>query len=101
MSKQLYIIQLTYIKDLEVIDRLMKIHVAYLKKYYKLNKFIVSGRQVPRKGGIILCCAGTIKEVKSIIAEDPFLIQGAAKYKIIPFLSGMYSKNFGEVLIDL
>ena len=101
MSKQLYIIQLTYIKDIEEIDDLMKIHVVYLKKYYKLNKFIVSGRQVPRKGGIILCYAETPEEVKSIIEEDPFMIHAAAKYKIIPFLSSMYSKNFGASLNDL
>ena len=101
MSKQLFLIQLTYIKELEEIDNLMKIHVAYLKKYYKLNKFIVSGRQLPRKGGIILCYAETLKEVKIIIDEDPFMVHGAAKYKIIPFLASMYSKNFGAVLNDL
>lgn len=101
MSKQLFLIQLTYIKELDEIDNLMKIHVAYLKKYYKLNKFIVSGRQVPRKGGIILCYADTLNEVKTIINEDPFMIHSAARYKIIPFLTSMYSKSFGSVLNSL
>ncbi len=101
MSKQLFLIQLTYIKELDEIDNLMKIHVAYLKKYYKLNKFIVSGRQVPRKGGIILCYADTLKEVKTIIDEDPFMTHAAARYKITAFLASMYSKNFGSVLNGL
>ncbi len=101
MPKQLFLVQLTYVKDLDEIDNLMKVHVAYLKKYYKLNKFIVSGRQVPRKGGIIICYASSIKEVKTIIDEDPFLVHAAARYKIIPFLASMYSKNFGSLLNDL
>jgi uncharacterized protein YciI len=82
-------------------DRLMKVHVAYLKKYYKLNKFIVSGRQVPRKGGIILCYADDLKEVKTIMNEDPFYINQAARYKIIPFLASMCSGNFKLVLNGL
>ncbi len=101
MSKQLFLIQLTYIKELDEIDNLMKLHVAYLKKYYKLNKFIFSGRQVPRKGGVILCYADSVKDIKTIIEEDPFKIYAAARFKIIPFLASMYSKDFGAVLNKL
>ena len=37
MPKQSFPVQLTYVEGLDVIDNLMKVHVAYLKKYYKLN----------------------------------------------------------------
>ena len=101
MPKELFIINLTYKKDIAAIDELMKVHVTYLRKYYKLNKFIVSGRQVPRKGGIILCYAGSVKEVESIVEEDPFVQQGAATYKIITFNASMSSSNFKLLLDEL
>lgn len=98
MAKELFLIILTYKKDVSEIDDLMPVHVTYLKKYYKLNKFIVSGRQVPRKGGIILCYADDLTEVNGIVAEDPFIENGAATYKIIRFRASMSSSNFKALL---
>lgn len=79
----------------------MKPHVSYLKKYYKINKFIFSGRQIPRTGGIILCSAKDLKEVEEIIDEDPFITNMLARYEIIPFQASMYSENFKSVLDHL
>ena len=98
MSKQLFLVILTYKKDLDEIDALVKPHVAYLKKYYKLNKFIVSGRQIPRTGGIILCAADDFNEVEAIVKKDPFVKKKAAGYSIIKFLSSMCSTDFTSLL---
>ena len=32
----------------------MKAHVAFLNKHYASGRFVVSGRKVPREGGIII-----------------------------------------------
>lgn len=53
----MFIINLNYIVPLEKIDAHMTEHVKFLQKYYKLNKFVASGRKVPRTGGIILALA--------------------------------------------
>ena len=50
----MFVIELTYKVDLAEIDARMAAHVIFLKKYYASGNFLVSGRKVPRDGGIIL-----------------------------------------------
>jgi len=50
----MFIIELTYNATLAEIDAHMAAHVSFLKKYYAAGKFLVSGRKVPRDGGIII-----------------------------------------------
>lgn len=81
----MFVVDLTYIVPLEAIDAAMGDHMKFLRKYYKLNTFIASGRKVPRTGGIILVLAKTKEEVEGIINEDPFIIKKLAKYSITEF----------------
>ena len=66
------------------IDAHMKAHVAFLDKYYAAGHFVVSGRQVPRTGGIILA-VGTRPQIESIAAEDPFVREGLADVRVVEF----------------
>ena len=50
----MFLIELTYTSDLAAIDAAMKAHVAFLNKHYASGHFLVSGRKIPREGGIIL-----------------------------------------------
>ncbi|EGB15864.1 YCII-related protein [Pseudodesulfovibrio mercurii] len=81
----MFILLLTYVKPLSEIDRLIPPHVEYLEKNYAAGTFLFSGRREPRTGGVIIARAGSRAEVKAIIAEDPFLIEGAAEYEIVEF----------------
>ncbi len=81
----MFVVDLNYIAPLEKIDAIMGDHMTFLRKYYKLNTFIASGRKVPRTGGIILVLAKSIEEVESIINEDPFIKNKLAEYKITEF----------------
>lgn len=90
----MFLILLKYDTDLRKIDENLLAHRAYLDKYYALNKFICSGAQVPRTGGVILCNAESKEEVMKIIAEDPFHIHQAAEYSIIEFSPTKYAKGF-------
>jgi uncharacterized protein YciI len=68
----MFIVDLKYIVPLEQIDAHMNDHVKFLRKYYKQNVFVASGRKVPRTGGIILALAGSMDEIQQIISEDPY-----------------------------
>jgi uncharacterized protein YciI len=81
----MFVIDLKYIAPLEKIDAIMGDHMKFLKKYYKLNAFVASGRKVPRTGGIILVLAKSKEEVEKIINEDPFVINKLAEYSIVEF----------------
>jgi len=50
----MFVIELTYTAPLKDIDASMPAHMKFLKKYYAAGTFLVSGRKIPRDGGIIL-----------------------------------------------
>ena len=81
----MFVIELIYKSDLERIDRSMKAHVAYLKKYYDAGHFLVSGRKIPRDGGIIVAVGASREQIEGIIREDPFVSGGLADFKVIEF----------------
>jgi uncharacterized protein YciI len=81
----MFVIELVYKADLKEIDAHMSAHVRFLKKYYAAGNFLVSGRKIPRDGGIILAVGKSRQEIESIIKEDPFNVHGLADFRIIEF----------------
>lgn len=94
----MFIINLHYIVPLEQLDAHMTEHVKFLQKYYKLNKFVVSGRKVPRTGGIILALAKSSEEVDQIIREDPFYQHKLAEFSVTEFLTSQSHPEMKKVL---
>ena len=81
----MFVIELTYKADLAEIDAHMAAHVIFLKKYYSSGNFLVSGRKIPRDGGIILAVGKSRRQIEAIVEEDPFYEQGLANFRIIEF----------------
>jgi uncharacterized protein YciI len=81
----MFVIELTYKAPLSEIDASMAAHVKFLKKYYAAGNFLVSGRKVPRDGGIIVAVAKAREDVEAIVREDPFYTRGLADFRIIQF----------------
>ncbi len=86
----MFIIDLNYIVPLEELDLHMVAHVKYLKKYYKQNVFVASGRKVPRSGGIILALAKSKHEIEKILEEDPFIKHKVASFTVTEFLASQF-----------
>src|SRR6266576_3482160 len=81
----MFLIELIYKVPLAEIDAHMAAHVAFLKKYYASGHFLVSGRKIPRDGGIILAVGKSRPQIETIIQEDPFYAHGLADFRIIQF----------------
>jgi uncharacterized protein YciI len=81
----MFVIELTYKVDLAQIDAHMVAHVKFLKKHYASGSFLVSGRKIPRDGGIILAVGQSRQQIEAIIQEDPFCERGLADFRIIEF----------------
>jgi uncharacterized protein YciI len=81
----MFVIELTYKASLREIDAAMAAHVAFLKKYYAAGTFLISGRKIPRDGGIILAVGETKEQIEAIMREDPFYARGLADFRIIQF----------------
>jgi len=94
----MYIILLSYSHGLEMIEKHLAEHRVFLDKYYALDRFICSGAQNPRTGGVILCKADSKVEVEQIVQEDPFNIHGVATYQIIEFKPTKFAPAFESFL---
>src|SRR6478672_1366265 len=81
----MFVIELIYKVDLTQIDAHMRAHVRFLKKYYAAGNFLVSGRKIPRDGGIILAVGKSRAAIQAIVAEDPFFAHGLADVRITEF----------------
>jgi uncharacterized protein YciI len=81
----MFVIELIYKAELSEIDAHMKEHVAFLNKHYAAGRFLVSGRKIPREGGIILAVGESRAQIEAIIREDPFCSRGLADFRVIEF----------------
>jgi uncharacterized protein YciI len=81
----MFVIELVYKVDLTKIDSHMAAHVMFLKKYYAAGNFLVSGRKIPRDGGIILAVGKSRRQIEAIVEEDPFHEHDLADFRIIEF----------------
>jgi uncharacterized protein YciI len=84
-ASTLFVVELIYKADLSEIDAHMAAHMRFLKKYYASGNFLVSGRKIPRDGGIVLAVGRSRQEIEAIIREDPFHAHGLADFRVIEF----------------
>ena len=94
----MFIIDLTYKKDLVEVEKYLPEHISFLDKYYASGHFIASGRKNPRIGGIILVNTDSKETIQKIISEDPFYIQEIAAYTFTEFYPTKYSQHFKKIL---
>ena len=85
MLARMFVIELEYRVGLDQIDAAMGAHVVFLKKHYASGSFLVSGRKIPRDGGIILAVAKSRQEIEAIMQEDPFVQRGLAGFRVTEF----------------
>lgn len=71
----------------------------FLEKNYKNKNFIMSGRKIPRTGGIIISTINDREQLLKVIAEDPFNINKLADYELIEFYPTMACNEL-SFLID-
>lgn len=94
----MFIIDLHYIVPLEKIDTHMAEHMVYLRTHYKQQDFIVSGRKVPRTGGIIVAQAASREALDAIIQKDPFYIHKLAEFTVTEFQASQSLPEIKKIL---
>ena len=81
----MFVVELIYRADLKEIDARMRAHMAFLNKHYADGRFLISGRKIPRDGGVILALGTSRDEIEAIMREDPFCKHGLAEFRVIEF----------------
>jgi uncharacterized protein YciI len=68
----------TYLAPLDEVDKAREAHSAFLDT---LGETVISGgRQDPPVGGVVLLDAATVEEAERIMADDPYVQRGLARY---------------------
>lgn len=94
LKNRMFIIELTYKKDMSFVDSHLEAHRAFLDEYYAKGTLVASGPKNPRDGGIILAREMDRAELEKILALDPFWKEGVADFKITDFAVTKRSANF-------
>lgn len=89
----MFILELTYTADLAKIDGAMKAHMRWLNAQYAAGHFLISGRKIPRDGGIIVATGNDRAAIEAIAADDPFVAQGLATVRVVEFRASQKSKD--------
>lgn len=76
---------LKYLKPLDEVERLLPEHRAFLDRFYREGKLLLSGPREPRNGGVILADVDSELEAMKIIVEDPYFTEKVADYEVIRF----------------
>jgi uncharacterized protein YciI len=92
----MFVIELNYTAPLTEIDAHMAAHMRFLRKYYASGHFLVSGRKIPRDGGIIVAVGGSREEVEKIAREDPFCAHGLAEVRVVEFRASQQAEDIPQ-----
>lgn len=94
----MFVLLLTYVKPLEDVDALMGEHMAWVRGHYDAGRFLVSGRQIPRSGGVILARGDDREEMEALAASDPFVSGGVATCEVIQFRASQTAAGLDGLL---
>jgi uncharacterized protein YciI len=94
----MFVIELIYKASLDQIDAHMRAHMRFLKAQYSAGRFVISGRKVPRDGGIIIATGGTREEMEAIARQDPFVTAGLADVRVIEFRASQRAPDIDALI---
>ena len=89
----MFVIELTYKAPLAAIDASMNAHMGFLKKHYATGTFVMSGRKIPRDGGIIIALGDSKEAIEAIVRDDPFVSGGLADVRVIEFRASQLAED--------
>jgi uncharacterized protein YciI len=85
----MFVVLLTYTAPLPAIDELLPDHRQWLQGHYADGTFLLSGRQEPRTGGVILARGPSRAWIEAVCAQDPFALAGLATHTVVEVLPTM------------
>ncbi len=94
----MYLLLSRYTKPLAEVDRHVVAHRAFLDRYYASGDLIVSGPMEPREGGVIVANTMSREKLDAILAEDPFVREGASEYRVIEFHAARRHAALAEIV---
>ena len=76
----MFLLMARYTKPIEEVDALLEEHKAWIGR--NADKILLTAREEPLIGGMILARAGSAEEIWDMIREDPFHVAGMSEYEV-------------------
>ncbi|MFE4543669.1 YciI family protein [Arthrobacter sp. NPDC056727] len=93
----MYVVSLTYKVAQEIVDQHVDAHMDWLNDAFDQGIFIVSGRKVPRTGGVLLSRSDR-PTLDESLAKDPFNVHGIADFDVVEFAAARTAPGFENLL---
>ena len=81
----MFVLLARYTKPAAEVDLLLDGHRAWITRNQEAGRILMTARQVPLTGGLILAQGESVEQMREMIAEDPFHASGAAVYEVLEF----------------
>lgn len=81
----MFVLIARYLRPAEEVDRHLDGHREWIVRNFAEGRFLLTARQVPLTGGLILARAADEAELRAEIGLDPFVVNGLAEYDILEF----------------
>lgn len=81
----MFLLRATYNRPIEEVDQLLEEHKAWIMKNFEAGRILLTARQEPLVGGLILATGGTVDDMWAMLEEDPFKSSGMADYEVLEY----------------
>lgn len=82
----MFLLRATYNRPIEEVDQLLDEHKAWIMKNFEAGRILLTARQEPLVGGIILATGGTEADMWAMLEEDPFKSSGMTDYEVLEYV---------------
>ena len=82
----MYLMISTYLAPLAEVDAVRDDHLRFIDGLEARDFVISAGRQDPPVGGVVLLAVATEAEAMALMADDPYVQRGVARYQAIGWL---------------
>ena len=76
----MFVLLARYTKPIEEVDRLLEEHKAWIGR--NADRILLTAREEPLIGGLILARGDSAEEIWAMIREDPFHAAGMSEYEV-------------------
>ncbi len=94
----MFVLLARYTAPAEEVDRHLEGHKAWITRHQEAGRVLMTARQVPLTGGLILAHGASADEMWEMIAEDPFHTSGVAVYEVLEFQPARVTEGMEELL---
>ncbi len=84
-EKNMHVLIVDYIQPTDEVSNFAVPHREWVQKYINEGTFLFAGPKKSKLGGVILAKSIDKKVLLSIVAEDPYVIEDVAEYRVVDF----------------